>query len=682
MNYETRLINKKLIIFLIGLPLFLSLIAAWQVSRIPGLNPHLAWLLARSLLMPVAGAAEILGRLGLAASLGALALGLFSLLNIRRLGRTALESRARLLSGFQSGLKSLPWQVGSLGLLLALALSSVLMFELLVRGPDWLNLGRRADFFIVFLSVGFCLVSLYFSLKLIWHTFQNSRRLFEPDPECYLGRRVTEEEAPELWRLVRTVAGRIGAEPPDQLGTGLAGGFFVTQAPVRFSDSPEETIRGRTLYLPLGALAFMRRDEAEAVIGHELAHFVGEDTEYSRHFAPIYARAVNNLEALNQAAHAAGQAGPTGLTERPVRLLVEYFLASFHVAVNHWRREREIEADRLGALEVGNQAQARAMLKLSVLDPLVARAAAESWEAGGGTAETLLDRLRRLVREEGLADPAAHLDDVQPHPTDSHPPLRRRLDDLGVPLTDELLDEIRQTSPTTLLSDLGLEDENKAPDQAADLKVALEDQFARAARDNAESELEIFRIIAADGLERREYFESLRSTLAAFVCCLLIALGAAGAGFAKNNHWLLLGAGLAALGLSICIRNLFRRPKGPFLVLDADGFTVSGADSPIPWTSVAHFQIIVVSGSVTIIFHLAVDQAPPLIAKNPLAQYLNDKEGSRVVSSVMGLPRSVKLQDLAEEIDRHRQGGLARAELRRREQAAGEAAETSKSGDF
>jgi|GEM_PF-4095729 len=41
---EVGFINKKMIIFLIGLPLGLSLIAAWQLARMPDLDSNLTWL--------------------------------------------------------------------------------------------------------------------------------------------------------------------------------------------------------------------------------------------------------------------------------------------------------------------------------------------------------------------------------------------------------------------------------------------------------------------------------------------------------------------------------------------------------------------------------------------------------------------------------------------------------------
>ena len=46
--------------------------------------------------------------------------------------------------------------------------------------------------------------------------------------------------------------------------------------------------------------------------------------------------------------------------------------------------------------------------------------------------------VRRLVAEHGLDDPQERLQDQQAHPLDTHPPLKQRLDALGVAITPEL----------------------------------------------------------------------------------------------------------------------------------------------------------------------------------------------------------------------------------------------------
>ncbi|MET0257703.1 MAG: M48 family metallopeptidase, partial [Methylobacterium sp.] len=105
--------------------------------------------------------------------------------------------------------------------------------------------------------------------------------LFTPQPIEVLARVVGEGEAPGLWRFTRELAARQGAPLPDTIVVGLTEGFYVTEGAVRVE--PEgRLLEGRTLYLPAPALELLDTAEVSAIIGHELAHFTGDDTRYSR----------------------------------------------------------------------------------------------------------------------------------------------------------------------------------------------------------------------------------------------------------------------------------------------------------------------------------------------------------------------------------------------------------------
>ncbi|WP_164651601.1 M48 family metalloprotease, partial [Pseudomonas viridiflava] len=68
---------------------------------------------------------------------------------------------------------------------------------------------------------------------------------------------------------------------------GMIEGFYVTSSDVSLLPA-EISLKGRTLHIPMMYLGLMNAAETSAVIGHELAHFAGEDTEYSLRFLPIY----------------------------------------------------------------------------------------------------------------------------------------------------------------------------------------------------------------------------------------------------------------------------------------------------------------------------------------------------------------------------------------------------------
>ncbi|MDF6001529.1 M48 family metallopeptidase [Pseudomonas aeruginosa] len=186
-----------------------------------------------------------------------------------------------------------------------------------------------------------------------------SRLRLRPAPALdVIGRRLGEEDAPELWTLLRELAARLDTPAPQHLLVGLCDGFYVTANRVCLQPSGEH-LEGRSLYLSLPLLGLLDRAELSAVIAHELAHFAGRDAHYSLRFLPIYQGAASQLAAIEEQ--------EANVFERaalePARLLAGYFLERFGLAVNHWSRLREFAADRRAAQLAGAPAMASALLR-------------------------------------------------------------------------------------------------------------------------------------------------------------------------------------------------------------------------------------------------------------------------------------------------------------------------------
>jgi hypothetical protein len=376
----------------------------------------------------------------------AAAIGGFGLARIRAMGRAAMTSREALLRAFTSGRKLLPWLIVGNGFFVLVASAICLTLWTLLLGEYGAH--DRNNMKLVIAGGLGVLALIFMAFKLIWTTYRSSRQLFEPEPLEAIGARIHENDAPALWAFVREVAGKARMAMPDHIVAGFDECFFVTESAVRLRD--RETLPpGRTLYLPMPYMAFMGRDEAAAVIGHELAHFSGADTQYSQHFAPIYASAVKNLHMLHEA-----DEGWLDLLIRPTRWLVEFFLDTFHLATRHWSRERELAADRAGASVAGARAIGLSLLRIGVLRPRVDEALER--QSGKNARGGILGQVIALVRQQGLDDPRQHLDDMQPHPTDTHPTTRKRLAALGIEENAALFAEAVNPQCSTLLVELGL----------------------------------------------------------------------------------------------------------------------------------------------------------------------------------------------------------------------------------
>lgn len=245
-----------------------------------------------------------------------------------------------------------------------------------------------------------------------------------------VGRRLAPQESPALWALVRDTAEAAGTAPPDHIVAGLEPNFFVTEASVRTLDGE---LKGRTMFISLPLSRILSRRELQAVIGHELGHYRGQDTEFSRKFYPIYRGTWDALVGLE----AGGGEGAGRLALLPATAILAFFFEAFTVAEHEISRERELEADRVGGRIGGASAAASALVKVhaftgywDVIRREMARALAD------GKAYTNVSAFfSRLVADNVRPEALVGLGEQRlAHPTDTHPPLGVRLQSLGVSL--------------------------------------------------------------------------------------------------------------------------------------------------------------------------------------------------------------------------------------------------------
>lgn len=232
------------------------------------------------------------------------------------------------------------------------------------------------------------------------------------------GELITEEAAPELWRRVRDFAKRMNTAPPERIVTGIDASFFVTENPVQLGD---QVLYGRTLYVSLPMLKIMTTDEADAVLGHEMAHFGGEDTLWSQKIAPI----IGSME-IHIAMLADGMS-------KPVAYFMHFFWKLYQISLSKLSRVREFRADRLGAEVTSADACKRALVKTSsycqfrgkvedrVMNDVLVNDLNLAKELESGYPE----HLKAFTQsDESFSTEVAH-------PFDTHPKLSKRLENLG-----------------------------------------------------------------------------------------------------------------------------------------------------------------------------------------------------------------------------------------------------------
>lgn len=260
------------------------------------------------------------------------------------------------------------------------------------------------------------------------------------------GIRISQDKAPDLHAFVGTLAEKLGANAPDNIVVGLEPNFFVTNADVVTADS-HRPLDGQTLYVSAPLARLLTMSEFAAVIGHELGHFRGEDTAYSLKFAPVYAGLATVLAGTR---YEKGEKLHHGLAKLPARAMLSFMMDMFAANERAIGRQRELLADKAGAEAASPSALASALVKVglyaelwdSVLDENVVRL--NQGKATRNLSSLLECRARYDIDLENAKKMfAAVAKRSIPHPTDTHPPVGKRLKALGVDPASIALDALK-----------------------------------------------------------------------------------------------------------------------------------------------------------------------------------------------------------------------------------------------
>jgi Zn-dependent protease with chaperone function len=361
-------------------------------------------------------------------------LGVLTVLRYWIDGRAALRSRERFIAVFEQLRGSLAKRLTLYSFALAVTMS-------LIAGycGFWMVANFNEGGIFALFVISPVAWAVYALIRAILGPLRRRVTLNEAPPEL-LGRELSRSAAPALWRWVDTLAAKLNALPPEHIVVGLTESFFVTSQAMTLR--PEgKTIKGRILHFPLAFASLMSQDEVACVLGHELAHFSGKDTEYSLRLQPLYATMMKNVESFL----VVDEENEMHFLKAPALALAIFITEQLHVAARYWERERELVADNVACKVIDALTVAQALLRVVALSSTVDQ---HIGQAHRSSTHDIIDTLIRRIKAHGLNLPTPELEQRLPHPTDTHPPIRQRIAAMGIALDDALKDAMRIPTAT------------------------------------------------------------------------------------------------------------------------------------------------------------------------------------------------------------------------------------------
>ena len=226
-----------------------------------------------------------------------------------------------------------------------------------------------------------------------------------------------------LWERLNKIAAKVGTSPPDQVVAGIDDCFYVTEMPLKVND---KLVTGKTLYVSMPLLKQLNAVEADAVLAHEMAHFSGQDTVYTKKIAPLLLRFQEYLQALYSNA-----------ITMPVFYFMNCFRAMFELSLGKVSRNREFRADGIAANVTSPREFSAALLRTIAysqyrqsveMDLFENQQKLDTADISNRIARGFPDFVIGFTKNPEIGQSETT------HPFDSHPPVSQRLEALGVSL--------------------------------------------------------------------------------------------------------------------------------------------------------------------------------------------------------------------------------------------------------
>ena len=248
----------------------------------------------------------------------------------------------------------------------------------------------------------------------------------------------------KIFSVVSELSKKINAKMPKNIVLGLSTDFFAISKDLKvFNGINQTTLKNETLYISIPYLRILTIKELEGIIGHELGHFEGKDTIYAMKFAPIFRRLNQHFLELDEEF----EDQKKELKSDP--LLIKLVIYPFIFLFNEFSRkeekiskEQELKADKFGAdASESSNVFITALSKLYIYDLVWQDTKNKFREIVREKTKNKIKNLslefvqtaRLLLEKDKLK---IYLENLQfyeqLHPSDTHPPLKERMNNLSI----------------------------------------------------------------------------------------------------------------------------------------------------------------------------------------------------------------------------------------------------------
>lgn len=244
---------------------------------------------------------------------------------------------------------------------------------------------------------------------------------------------VTEEEEPELFRIIKEVSEKVGTDMADEvrLYPNSAIGVYETSNLIKIF------LPGRRiLMLGIATIPSLSIGEFKAILAHEFAHFCRKDTFYNRFIARAGYALINVLSVLKLNIF---------WVMNPIYWYLYAFNLVFSSLIGNFSRQREFFADEIAAETYGSECFNKALSKYSskstIFETMLTGEALVYAREG-----KYVDNIYEYYRQYSQQLPTHVIESMQQSatiektPFGTHPPLRQRIEEvakLGYPTEEQ-----------------------------------------------------------------------------------------------------------------------------------------------------------------------------------------------------------------------------------------------------